>query len=186
MAAKRFLFLLPLAVFGVLAAYFAVGLTKDPSRIPSVLIDQPVPEFRLEPIEGRPNPGREWGLTSDDLKGRVSLVNIWGSWCVACRVEHPFLMRLQAMDVVPLHGIDWREKDPKAGPDWLAKWGDPYDLIGADPDSKAAIAFGVTGAPETFVVDADGVIRYKHIGPMNEEVWDTTIRPIIAQLRGAP
>jgi cytochrome c biogenesis protein CcmG/thiol:disulfide interchange protein DsbE len=175
---RRIVYLVPLAVFLVLAAYFWVGLGKDPQIIPSVLIDQPVPAFALEPIKGR-----DLGFSSDDLAGQVSLVNIFGSWCVACRIEHPFLTKLKADGVVPIYGIDWREKDPDAGPAWLAKFGDPYTLVGDDPDSKAAIAFGVTGAPETFIVDARGVIRYKQIGPITPQIWERDLWPIVQKLR---
>jgi cytochrome c biogenesis protein CcmG/thiol:disulfide interchange protein DsbE len=175
---KRLLFLLPLAVFMVLAVYFFIGLSKDPSKLPSVLINQAVPEFALAPIKGR-----DKGLTSADLKGQVSLVNIFGSWCIACKIEHPFLMKIKKNNWVPLHGIDWREKRPDDGPEWLNKTDDPYTLIGDDPKSKGAIAFGVTGAPETFIVDRRGIIRYKHIGPMNEKIWRETIRPLIEELR---
>jgi cytochrome c biogenesis protein CcmG, thiol:disulfide interchange protein DsbE len=177
--ARRWLYLVPLAIFLVVAVYAFVGLGRDPSHLPSVLIDQSIPPLALDPI-----PGRERGLTSEDLTGAVSLVNIFGSWCVACRVEHPFLMELQRRGLVPLHGINWREKSPDAGTAWLRRFGDPYTLIGADPDSKAAIAFGVTGAPETFIVDADGVIRYKHVGPITAEIWDTTLWPIVQRLQG--
>jgi cytochrome c biogenesis protein CcmG/thiol:disulfide interchange protein DsbE len=175
---RRIVYLVPLAIFLVLAAYFWVGLGKDPQIIPSVLIDQPVPAFALEPIKGR-----DLGFSSDDLAGQVSLVNIFGSWCVACRIEHPFLTKLKADGVVPIYGIDWREKDPDAGPAWLAKFGDPYTLVGDDPDSKAAIAFGVTGAPETFIVDARGVIRYKQIGPITPQIWERDLWPIVQKLR---
>jgi cytochrome c biogenesis protein CcmG/thiol:disulfide interchange protein DsbE len=175
---RRIVYLVPLAVFLVLAAYFWVGLGKDPQIIPSVLIDQQVPPFALKPIRGR-----DRGFSSDDLPGQVSLVNIFGSWCVACRIEHPFLMKLKADGVVPIHGIDWREKDPNAGPAWLARFGDPYTLVGDDPESKAAIAFGVTGAPETFIVDARGVIRYKQIGPITPEIWENQLWPIVQKLR---
>jgi len=175
---SRLPYLLPLALFLALAAYFWIGLGHDPAELPSALIDQPVAEFALPPIEGR-----ERGFTSEDLRGQVSLVNVFGSWCVACRVEHPFLMQLKQRGAVPIHGIDWREKDRTAGPAWLARHGDPYTLIGDDPDSRAAIAFGVTGAPETFIVDAAGVIRYKQVGPITPEVWEQTLWPIIRRLQ---
>jgi cytochrome c biogenesis protein CcmG/thiol:disulfide interchange protein DsbE len=175
---RRAFYLLPLLVFFVLAGYFWVGLGKDPAAIPSPLIDRPVPAFDLAPIGGR-----EAGLSSSDLKGEPSLVNIFGSWCVACMVEHPVLMGIKAAGLVPIHGVNWREVDARAGPAWLARHGDPYTRIGADPDSKAAIALGVTGAPETFVVDADGVIRYKHTGPITEDVWEDTLWPIVARLQ---
>ena len=175
---KRLMYLLPLAVFLVIAGYFAVGLTKDPRQLPSVLIDQPVPGFDLKPIEGR-----DRGLKTADLKGEVSLVNIWGSWCVACKVEHPFLIKIREEGLVAVHGIDWREKNRDDGPAWLARHGDPYTLIGDDPDSKAAIGFGVYGAPETFVIDKKGVIRYKYVGPMDQQVWEQTLWPLIGELR---
>lgn len=175
---KRLLYLVPLAVFLILVAYFAVGLTRDPRILPSVLIDQPVPPLNLKPIQGS-----QQGFATDDLKGQITLVNIFGSWCVACRVEHPFLMELKRRKVVPIYGIDWRETTPGAGPAWLKRFGDPYTRIGDDPNSKAAIAFGVTGAPETFVVDHRGIIRYKHIGPLTENIWRETIMPIVEMLR---
>ncbi len=176
---RRLLYLIPLAVFLVLAGYFWAGLGRDPNVVPSALINQPVPPFALTPIKGR-----EAGLSSEDLKGEVSLVNIFGSWCVACRIEHPLLIDLSRRGLVPIHGINWREKDADAGPAWLAKYGDPYTLIGDDPDSRAAIAFGVTGAPETFIVDAEGVIRYKQIGPITPAIWEETLWPIVRDLRG--
>jgi len=174
----RLPFLIPLAVFGVLVVYFWIGLGKDPQAIPSVLIDQPVPEFALESLLGY-----DQGLQSADLKGQISLVNIFGSWCVACKVEHPFLMTLKKDDVIPIYGIDWLEVNRSDGPDWLARYGDPYTLLGDDPNSQGAIAFGVTGAPETFVVDAEGIIRYKYTGPITAEVWRETVGPVVDALR---
>ena len=176
---RRLVFVLPLLAFLGLCVYFWIGLGKDPAALPSALLDQSVPPFALPPIEGRSE-----GLSSDDLRGRVALVNIFGSWCIACRAEHGFLMALKAADVIPIYGIDWREKDRSAGPAWLKRLGDPYTRIGDDPDSRAAIAFGVTGAPETFIVGADGVIRYKHTGPLTPEVWEGRLWPIIVRLQG--
>jgi cytochrome c biogenesis protein CcmG/thiol:disulfide interchange protein DsbE len=175
---RRLPYLLPLLILAGLAGYFWSGLGRDPNVLPSVLIDQPLPELALPPIAGR-----ERGLASADLKGQVSLLNIFGSWCVACQVEHPFLMQLKAEGAVPIHGINWRERDTAAGPAWLKRLGDPYTLIGADPDSRAAIALGVTGAPETFIIDAAGVIRYKHIGPITKENWEKQLWPIVERLR---
>ena len=175
---KRLMYLLPLGIFLILAGYFAVGLTLNPRDMPSMLIDREVPQFDLKPIKGY-----EKGFSSEDLKGQVTLVNIFGSWCVSCLAEHPMLMEIAANKLVPLYGIDWRERDPDAGPDWLARRGDPYTLIGNDPESKAAIAFGVTGAPETFFVDKRGLIRYKHVGPITPENWESTLWPVIQELR---
>ena len=180
--AQRWTFLVPVLVVGLLVAVFAKRLLdvqggQDPSLLPTVLLDTPVPELDLEPL-----PNRGMGLATPHLKQEVSLVNIWGSWCVACLAEHPLLMDVAAENNVPLHGIAWRD-DPNASERWLARHGDPYNRIGQDPVSEAAIAFGVTGAPETFVVDANGVIRYKHVGPISQQAWDTTIAPLIESLR---
>jgi cytochrome c biogenesis protein CcmG/thiol:disulfide interchange protein DsbE len=181
-ARKTWAAIVPVIIVSLLIAVFAkrlsdVGGGADPSLIPTVLLNSPVPDFDLEPL-----PGREPGLTSSDLVGEVTLVNIWGSWCVACLAEHPLLMALSERNAVPIHGIAWRD-EPNASLRWLQRNGDPYALIGQDPVSEAAIAFGVTGAPETFVVDAGGVIRYKHIGPITEKAWESTIAPLILELR---
>lgn len=175
---RRLPYLLPLLIFLLLAAYFWIGLGRDPHVVPSVLINQPVPEFSLPPLQGR-----EQGFTSADLQGQVSLVNIFGSWCIACRAEHRYLTKLAKEQVVPIYGIDWREKNPLDGPAWLKSLGDPYTRVGDDADSRAAIEFGVTGAPETFIVDAKGVIRYKQIGPITPEVWEQTLWPIVRRLQ---
>ncbi len=175
---KRLIYLLPLAGFLVIAVYFAIGLTLDPKKLPSVLIDQQVPAFSLAAIKGS-----DRGFSSADLVGQVSIVNIFGSWCYACLAEHPILMRIKEQDLVPIYGIDWNEKNPDDGPNWLKKQGNPYTLIGDDPDSKAAIAFGVTGAPETFFIDKRGFIRYKHTGPITISQWKQTLYPLIQELR---
>jgi periplasmic protein thiol:disulfide oxidoreductases, DsbE subfamily len=176
---RRLLFLLPLVGFLALAAMFKWGLGHDPRLLPSTLIDRPVPEMALPPLPGR---GDDTGLATADLKGRVSIVNIFGSWCIACVQEHPFLMEIKRQGVVPIHGIDWRD-DPAEGAKWLRKNGDPYERVGADPaPGRAAIDFGVTGAPESFIVDRDGIIRYKHIGPITPEAWKKTLLPIIQEL----
>ncbi|MDX2221609.1 MAG: DsbE family thiol:disulfide interchange protein [Rhodospirillaceae bacterium] len=191
---RRLVFLLPIAVMVALVAVFGKRLMdvsggNDPHLIPTVLLDTPMPDLDLPPLPGRTkltDVGQEGdGLSDEDLKGRVSLVNVWGSWCAACQVEHPLLMELAKRDEVPIHGIAWRD-DPAAALAWLARHGDPYTRIGQDPRSHAAIALGVTGAPETFVVDADGVIRYKHIGPITPEAWTGTLRPLIKQLSARP
>jgi len=175
---KRLMYLLPLAVFLVIAVYFAVGLTLDPKVLPSVLINKEVPPFSMSGIEGS-----DKNFTNADLKGQVSVVNIFGSWCYACLAEHPVWMRIKDKYDVPVYGIDWNEKDRQAGPRWLEKHGNPYALIGDDPHSKAAIAFGVTGAPETFFVDKRGFIRYKHTGPITLSIWEKTLMPLIRELR---
>jgi cytochrome c biogenesis protein CcmG/thiol:disulfide interchange protein DsbE len=176
---KCIFFLAPLLVFLILVGYFAIGLTQDPAKLPNMLAGQPVPEFMLAGLEGRDNKG----FKSNDLLGDVTLVNIFGSWCIACQLEHPFLMKIKQKNLIPIHAIDWREKDTQSGPLWLKKNGDPYTLVGDDPKSKAAISFGVTGAPETFLVDKKGVIRFKHVGPINEQLWQSKLKPLINLLR---
>ncbi len=175
---KRLYYILPLVVVAVLGGFFAVGLTLNSRDLPSVLINQQAPPFDLPPLKGS-----DRGFKYDDLLGQVSLVNVFGSWCIACKIEHPVLMKVKSKNMVPLHGIDWREKNRDDGPNWLKRKGNPYNLVGDDPVSKAAIAFGVTGAPETFIIDYKGVIRYKLIGPMTEKIWEDTFVPIIEELR---
>ncbi len=180
---KRFLYVIPLLVLVVVGGFSIAQLKqvsggKAVNILPSVLINREVPPFDLEPIQGF-----DKGFGSKDLMGQVSIVNLFGSWCVACLSEHPFLMAIKEKNLVPIYGLDWREKNPDAGPKWLAKYGNPYTLIGDDPLSKAAIAFGVTGAPESFIVDKKGVIRYKQIGPISPEVWKSTLWPLILELQ---
>ncbi len=174
---RRLVYFIPIAVFLGLAVAFAVGLTMDPKKIPSVLIDKPVPEFRLPPVWGR-----ELGLASSDLKGEVSLVNAFASWCVACKAEHPLLMQLNKAGIVPVHGLNTKDK-PEDAAAWLERYGDPYTRTGADLDGRVTIDWGVYGLPETFVVDGRGIIRYKHIGPITPQVLEETILPLVEELR---
>jgi cytochrome c biogenesis protein CcmG/thiol:disulfide interchange protein DsbE len=173
---KRLLYVIPLVAVGLLVAYFGFGLTRDPSLLPSVLIDKPFPQMDLPPIAEYPK-----GFATADLAGQVALVNIFASWCVACKVEHPLLMELKQQGSVPIYGIAWKD-DPVASTTWLRQRGDPYTLIGADRSGRAAIDLGVTGAPETFVVDKAGRIRYKHIGPIMPEDWTDLLQPLLTQL----
>ena len=175
---KRLAYFLPLVVLGVLAAYFSMGLGRNPQELPSVLINTPVPTFDLAAIEGQTK-----GFSNADLAGQVTLVNVFGSWCVACQQEHPLLMKIAREKLIPIYGIDWQETSRTAGPAWLKRYGNPYTLIGDDPKSRGAIAFGVTGAPESFLVDKQGTIRYKQIGPITDRIWQKTLAPIIEELR---
>jgi cytochrome c biogenesis protein CcmG, thiol:disulfide interchange protein DsbE len=181
MTSQRYLFLLPLAVFLVIAVYFGLGLTKDPSKLDdSILTNQPMGTFALVPVKGRTEL-----VTSEDVKGQVSLVNFFGSWCVACLQEHPFLLELKQSRTigVPVYGIDWDEKNPDDVVRWLARHGDPYTKIGVDVTGETIIDWGITGAPETFVVDKRGMIRYKHVGPVTPSSWQSIIWPLIVELR---
>lgn len=173
---KRVLYLVPLIIVGVIVAYFGFGLTRDPSELPSVLIDKPFPQMNLPPLPGYPK-----GFATADVGGKVSMVNIFASWCVSCKVEHPMLMRLKEEGEVPVHGIAWKD-EPAATLAMLEDGGDPYALIGMDQPGRAAIDLGVTGAPETFIVDKAGRIRYKQIGPITPDVWRETLEPMIKKL----
>ena len=175
---KQLVYLLPLCIFLVIVGYFAVGLTLNPRDMPSMLINQKVPKIDLKPIKGQVR-----GFSNKDLKGQVTLINIFGSWCSACLAEHAFLMEIRNKKLVPVYGINWREKNASDGPKWLAQRGNPYTFIGDDPKSNVAIALGVTGAPETFIVDKKGVIRYKHSGPINTKSWKNKLWPIVQELR---
>ena len=168
---------IPLLVFIVMAVFFAIGLTMNPRDIPSPLIGQPVPEFSLPPVKGR-----ALGLSSADLRGQVSLVNVFASWCVACREEHPVLMRLRDTGIVPIHGLNYKDK-PDDAQAWLNELGDPYTRTGADISGRVAIDWGVYGVPETFVIDRDGRIAHKHIGAITPEALRDTIMPMITKLR---
>lgn len=174
---RYLLSLIPVALFGMVALYFGFGLQRDPRIIPSALIDQAVPEFALPPlIDGTP------GLDSAALKGEVTMVNVFASWCIPCRYEHPLLMRLAAAGTVTVHGINWKDK-PEDARKWLSELGNPYARIGSDQSGRVGIDWGVYGVPETYVVDAGGRIRYKYVGPMNQKLLDRTILPLIEELR---
>jgi cytochrome c biogenesis protein CcmG, thiol:disulfide interchange protein DsbE len=172
---RRLLYLIPVLVFAAVGIGLAVGLTRDPSTLPSALIDRPVPQFELPALDGGE------GLSSADLKGRVSLVNVFASWCVPCRVEHPVLMRL-AEEGVPIFGINYKDPPDKAKA-WLAELGNPFEKIGADRNGRVGIEWGVYGVPETFVVDAQGRIRHRHVGPIQARDLEKTLRPILAELQ---
>lgn len=174
---RRWRYLTPIAAFGALAVLLGWGLTHDPREIPSTLIGRAVPQFSLPPVKGR-----SLGLSSGDLRGEVSLVNIFASWCVACRDEHPLLLRLKADNVVPVHGIDYKDP-PDDAARWLNTFGDPYTRTGADRNGRVSIDWGVYGVPETFIIGKDGRIAYKHVGALTQEVLDRTILPLIRRLR---
>ena len=174
---RHLLYAAPLVGFIGLAIAFGWGLTRNPQDLPSALIGKPVPTFTLPPVQGR-----KLGLSSADLKGEVSLVNVFASWCVACRAEHPLFMQLAANKVVPIHGINYKDA-PQDAADWLNNLGDPYTRTGADRDGRVAIDWGVTGVPETFVIDASGIVAYKQVGPVTQQALDETILPLIARLR---
>lgn len=173
------LVLLPLVVFAALAALFLFQLTLggDPQKIPSALINKPAPEFDLPPVEdlvenGKPMPG----FARSDLAGKVSVVNIFASWCVPCRQEHPLLEELAKVEGIELVGINYKDK-PENARRFLGSLGNPYDRIGADTIGRTAIEWGVYGVPETFIVDDKGMIRYKFIGPLSPSSYQETFLP---------
>lgn len=174
---RRLLLALPATGFVALAVVFAIGLSRDPNKLPSTLIGKKVLEFDLPPVKGR-----TLGLSSRNLLGEVSLVNVFASWCVACRAEHPIFMRLASRKLVPLHGLNYKDA-PDDAAQWLNTMGDPYTRTGADLNGRVAIDWGVYGVPETFVVSKDGIIAYKHIGAVTEQALNDTIFPIIERLR---
>ena len=174
---RRLIYLVPLVAFVAVAIWFAIGLTRDPSKIPSALIDQPIPAFTLPAIAGVPTPG----LSDQAIKGKVTLVNFFASWCVPCRAEHPILMRLSVEKRVTVYGINYKDRSEDAAR-WLKELGNPYVAIGHDEPGRVGIDWGVYGVPETFVVDREGRIRFRQVGPITPAVLQDTILPLIAKL----
>lgn len=174
---SRLVLLLPATIFGVLAVALYWGLWNKDDRLPSTLIGRQIPKFALPPIEGR-----QIGLSSSDLQGQVSIVNVWASWCVPCRVEMPLLVELAEDGTVPVYGINYKD-DPDEALAFLTELGDPYAQIGADRSGRVAIDWGVYGLPETFVVDADGRIAYKHVGPFDRRSLEGGILPVVRRLQ---
>lgn len=174
---SRVLVALPLCIAVLLGLAFWWGLQNNDDRLPSALIGQPVPEFSLPPVGGQGE-----GLSSADLRGEVSLVNVWASWCVPCRTEMPLLLELATADTVKIYGINYKD-DAQAALSFLNELGDPYTRMGADTNGRVAIDWGVYGVPETFIVDAAGRIAYKHIGPFDERSLREEILPVVARLK---
>lgn len=175
--AGRLMAMVPLGIAALLGAAFYWGLWNKDDRLPSTLIGRAVPEFTLPPIEGRVD-----GLSSEDLRGEVSIVNVWASWCVPCRVEMPLLVELAATGTAPINGINYKDA-PDAALGFLAELGDPYTRIGADRQGRVSIDWGVYGLPETFVVDATGRIAYKHVGPFDRRSLEEDILPVVRRLQ---
>lgn len=176
---KSLRLLIPLAVFVVLVVFLWVGLSRDPREVPSPLIGKPAPVFTLPQLH---EPGAK--LSTADMKGQVWLLNVWASWCVSCRVEHPLLVELAKANVVPVIGLNYKDRN-ELGKAWLAQNGDPYKLSIVDADGRVGIDWGVYGVPETFVIDKNGVIRYKQIGPITSEALQQKILPLIRELQKA-
>jgi len=177
---KRWLYLLPLAAFVALAVYLWFGLGRDPNVLPSALIDRPAPHIELPPLAGRQP---EKPLATEHLKtGEPLLVNFFASWCVPCRAEHPLITALAEEHGFQVHAINYKDK-PKEAATWLRGLGDPYGRVGADPEGRAGIEFGIYGVPETFVIDAEGHVRHRHPGPLTPDLVESTILPMLESLR---
>ncbi|MGH8496894.1 MAG: DsbE family thiol:disulfide interchange protein [Gammaproteobacteria bacterium] len=171
-------FLLPGVVFVALVAFFVVGLERDPSYVPSPLIGKPAPDFEL-PTLADP----EATLSLADIRGQVALLNVWATWCVGCRQEHDLLVDISKTSDVPIYALDWKD-DREAALAWLETLGDPYVATAFDETGRVAIDWGVYGAPETFLLDADATVIYKHLGPLTPEIWQEEILPRVQAARG--
>ena len=169
--------LVPLLIFIVLVIFLGIGLTLDPREVPSPLIDKPMPVFSLNQLKET-----DQKLGSSDFINEVSLLNVWASWCVACRTEHPVLVDLAKSGVINIYGLNYKDEREDALR-WLDYYGDPYAKSAHDLDGMVGLDFGVYGVPETFIIDRKGIIRYKHIGPVTDDILKNKLMPIIEKLK---
>jgi cytochrome c biogenesis protein CcmG/thiol:disulfide interchange protein DsbE len=169
-------FVIPLALFVVLVVFLAIGLGHDPHEVPSPLIDKPAPQFQLAQLR---EPSKTF--SAEEMRGKVWLLNVWASWCVTCRDEHPLLLEYARSKAVPIYGLNYKDKREDALT-WLGDLGDPYVLSVSDLDGRVGIDYGVYGAPETYLIDRNGVIRFKQVGPVTPDIWQKTIMPLVADL----
>jgi len=169
-------YLIPLILFGVLVAFLAIGLGRDPHEVPSPLINKAAPSFKLVQLK---DPSKSF--TAEEMRGRAWLLNVWASWCISCRDEHPLLIEYARTGAVPIYGLNYKDR-PEDALGWLQELGDPYVLSVSDLDGKVGIDYGVYGAPETYLIDQQGVIRFKQIGPVTPDVWTKNILPLVQQL----
>jgi cytochrome c biogenesis protein CcmG/thiol:disulfide interchange protein DsbE len=169
-------YLIPLGIFIVLVVFLAIGLGRDPREVPSPLINKAAPTFRLPQLK---EPSKTF--SAEDMRGKVWVLNVWASWCVTCRDEHPLLIDYAKTGVVPIYGLNWKDHREDALA-WLNELGDPYVLSATDLEGRVAIDYGVYGAPETYLIDQSGTIRYKHVGPVTADVWQDKFLPLVQQL----
>lgn len=169
-------YLIPLALFIGLVAFLAIGLNRDPHEVPSPLINKPAPSFQLAQLH---EPDKKF--SAEEMRGKVWLLNVWASWCVSCREEHPLLVQLSRSGSVPIYGLNWKDSRDDAMT-WLKGLGNPYVLSVSDLEGRVAIDYGVYGAPETYLIDKNGVIRFKHIGPIDRDTLDKKILPLVSEL----
>jgi cytochrome c biogenesis protein CcmG/thiol:disulfide interchange protein DsbE len=170
-------YLVPLGIFLVLVVFLGVGLGLNPREVPSPLIDKPAPAFELAQLHQS-----DRRFATRDMLGKVWLLNVWASWCVSCREEHPVLVELSKTNVVPIYGLNYKDQRDDALA-WLNQFGNPYGLSVVDGDGRVGINFGVYGVPETFVIDKAGVIRYKQIGPVTPQALEQKILPLVRKLQ---
>lgn len=174
---RQWRFAIPGLVVLLLIGLLAFGLTQDPSELPSVLIDRPAPEFAVPSLQDS-----DRMVTSEELTGEVTLFNVWASWCVACRAEHELIEELAERAEVPVYGLNYKDRRSDALR-WLERYGDPFAASAYDPEGKVGIEYGLSGVPETFVVDREGVIRYKQIGPVDRQTLEETLLPLLRRLK---
>lgn len=169
-------YLIPLAIFVILVVFLAIGLGHDPREVPSPLINQPAPAFQLAQLHDQTK-----NFSAAEMRGKVWLLNVWASWCVSCRDEHPVLMELARSKTIPIYGLNYKDK-PEDATAWLRDFGDPYVLSAMDADGRVGIDYGVYGVPETYLIDKNGIIRFKQIGPVTPEVVQNKILPMAREL----
>lgn len=169
-------FVIPLVLFVVLVVFLAIGLRSDPHEVPSPLINKPAPGFQLAQLK---DPSRRF--SAEEMRGKVWLLNVWASWCITCRDEHPWLLEYARSKAVPIYGLNYKDKREDAL-SWLGELGDPYVLSVSDLDGRVGIDYGVYGAPETYLIDRNGVIRFKQVGPVTPDIWEQKILPLAKEL----
>jgi cytochrome c biogenesis protein CcmG/thiol:disulfide interchange protein DsbE len=169
-------FTVPFTIFLLLLVFLAFGLQRDPRELPSPLIDKPAPAFQLARLD---EPGRTF--SPDEMRGRVWLLNTWASWCASCRDEHPVIVELSRAGTVPIYGLNYKDTRENAL-EWLNEFGNPYVLSVEDNDGRIGMDYGVYGVPESYLIDREGVIRFKRIGPLTREILEKTILPMVREL----
>lgn len=169
-------YLIPLALFLLLVVFLAFGLRRDPNELPSVLINKAAPTFRLPQLK---DPAKTF--SAEDMRGKVWLLNVWASWCIGCREEHEWLLEYSNSGVVPIYGLNYKDKTDDALA-WLSELGDPYVLNAVDADGRVAIDYGVYGAPETYLIDQNGTIRFKQVGPLSPDIWEQKVLPLVQEM----
>jgi cytochrome c biogenesis protein CcmG/thiol:disulfide interchange protein DsbE len=172
---NKYLFI-PLILSIGLVAFLLVGLNRDPREVPSPLINKPAPAFQLPQLH---EPAKTF--SAESMRGKVWVLNFWGTWCVACREEHPLLVEFAKSEELPIYGVDYKD-DREAAKQWLNELGNPYALVAFDVDGRTSIDYGVYGAPESYLIDKNGVVRFKQIGPITPEVWNKKMLPLARQL----